>query len=495
MVTEITALSPRKAPGDCLIVAVFENHVLSSSATAVNDTANGLLDRLLDQGLIQGKKGQTLLLPEVDGIAAGRVLLVGLGKQSAVDARGFRAAVRSAAKACAQARIGHAVLAFCEMDVQGLDLDAKARHAVTAWRESGYRFDELKTKKDDEPADAQLRLLVAEAQRETAQTAAATGDAIAQGQALARTLGTRPGNVWTPSHLAEQARLLAEGRDAVRVDILEQADMETLGIHALLSVARGSRQPPKLIVLEYRNGPEGEAPIALVGKGVTFDSGGVSIKPAAKMDEMKYDMGGAAAVLGTLRALIELQAPLNLVAVIPSCENMPDGDANKPGDIVRSMSGQTIEVLNTDAEGRLLLCDALTYAERFEPACIIDLATLTGACVVALGNPASGLFSNDDALAQDLLAAGEAAQDRAWRLPLWEEYDEQLKSNFADMANIGGREAGAATAASFLHRFAKEQRWAHLDIAGTAWKSGKEKGATGRPVPLLTLFLLGRVEK
>ena len=494
MSTEITTLSPRKAIGDCLIVAVFEGGALSASTNAVNDSTGGLPARILDEGLIQGKKGQTLLLPEANGIAAKRVLLVGLGKKGSVDARGFRTAIQAAAKACRQARIRHAVLTLCEVDIRDLEPDGRVRHAVTAWHETLYRFDEFKSRQEDEPVDTRLSLLVSESQKKVAEAAVPAADAIALGQSLARTLGNRPGNVCTPSHLAEQARSLAEGQTAVEVDILERADMEKLGMHALLSVARGSRQPPKLIVMEYRRGPKEQAPIVLVGKGITFDSGGISIKPSANMDEMKFDMGGAAAVLGTMQALIELQLPLNVAAIIPSCENMPDGDANKPGDVVRSLSGQTIEVLNTDAEGRLILCDALTYAERFEPACLIDMATLTGACVVALGKHATGLFSNDDALAQDLSAAGEAACDRAWRLPLWEEYDEQLKSNFADMANIGGREAGAVTAACFLHRFAKNQRWAHLDIAGSAWKTGADKGGTGRPVPLLISFLLERAK-
>jgi leucyl aminopeptidase len=297
--------------------------------------------------------------------------------------------------------------------------------------------------------------------------------------------------VCTPGYLAERARELGK-TFKLAVDVLEQQDMEKLGMGSLLSVAKGSRQPPKLIVMRYEGAAKKAKPVALVGKGITFDTGGISLKPAAEMDEMKFDMCGAASVLGTMHAVAEMKLEANVLGIVPACENMPGGQASKPGDIVKSMSGQTIEILNTDAEGRLILCDALTYAERFKPQTVVDIATLTGACVIALGHVASGLFANKDALAQELLAAGDAAWDRAWRLPLWDDYQEQIKSPFADMANIGGRPAGSVTAACFLSRFTKDVDWAHLDIAGTAWRSGKEKGATGRPVPLLTHFLLHR---
>jgi len=317
------------------------------------------------------------------------------------------------------------------------------------------------------------------------------GLAVAHGVGLARDLGNRPSNVCTPAHLADQARELAK-RYRMKIQVLEREDMEKLGMGALLSVAHGSAQPPKLIVFEYRGAAKSDKPVVLVGKGITFDTGGISLKPAPEMDEMKFDMCGAASVLGTAKAVGEMKLPVNLVGIIPTTENMPGGRATKPGDVVTSMSGQTIEILNTDAEGRLILCDALSYAERFDPVAVIDIATLTGACVIALGHVASGLFANDDRLAGELLAAGNASCDRAWHMPLWEDYQEQLKSNFADFANIGGRPAGSVTAACFLARFAKKFKWAHLDIAGTAWKSGKEKGATGRPVPLLTQFLINR---
>jgi leucyl aminopeptidase len=279
------------------------------------------------------------------------------------------------------------------------------------------------------------------------------------------------------------------------VQVFDRAAMDKMGMGALLAVARGSHEPPRFIVIEHRGAGKNAKPVVLVGKGITFDTGGISIKPAPEMDEMKFDMSGAGAVLGTLKAVGELELPLNVVGLVPTTENMPGGQAVKPGDIVKSMSGQTVEILNTDAEGRLILCDALTYAERYEPSVVIDIATLTGACVIALGHVASGLFSNDDALAQEVLTAADAAFDRAWRLPLWDDYQDQLKSNFADFANIGGRPAGSVTAACFLARFTRKYKWAHLDIAGTAWRSGKEKGATARPVPLLTQFLVNRARK
>jgi leucyl aminopeptidase len=317
------------------------------------------------------------------------------------------------------------------------------------------------------------------------------GRALAEGMALTKDLGNLPPNVCTPGYLADQARELGK-RYRMKVQVFDRADIEKMGMGALLAVARGSHEPPKFIVVEHRGARKEGKPVVLVGKGITFDTGGISIKPAAEMDEMKFDMSGAGSVLGTLKAVGEMKLPLNVVGLVPTTENMPGGQATKPGDIVKSMSGQTVEILNTDAEGRLILCDALTYAERYEPSAVIDIATLTGACVIALGHVASGLFANDDALAQELLTAADAAHDRAWRMPLWDDYQDQLKSNFADFANIGGRPAGSVTAACFLARFARKFKWAHLDIAGTAWRGGKEKGATARPVPMLTEFLVRR---
>jgi leucyl aminopeptidase len=382
--------------------------------------------------------------------------------------------------------------------VKNRDADAlwKVSQTATVAMESTYRFDRLKSKVEEtEPKlnDVVLGVMNPISQEELAasEEALQQGLAIGYGMNLAKDLGNLAPNICTPTYLAEQASDIAKTYK-LKVTILEQKDMEKLGMGALLAVARGSRQPPKLIALEYWGGTKKEKPVVLVGKGITFDTGGISLKPAAEMDEMKYDMCGAASVFGTIAAVAKMGLSVNVVGIIPTTENMPGGNATKPGDVVTSMSGQTIEILNTDAEGRLILCDALTYAERYEPETIIDIATLTGACVIALGHVASGLLGNDEALAEELLNASNLAVDRAWRLPLFDDYQEQLKSNFADMANIGGRAAGTITAACFLSRFTKKYRWAHLDIAGTAWKSGKEKGATGRPVPLLTQFLIGR---
>jgi leucyl aminopeptidase len=359
--------------------------------------------------------------------------------------------------------------------------------------ESVYRFDQMKS----QPADVRrplrkLTLSVPQRSDLTAgEAAAARGLAIAHGMDLARDLGNLPGNICTPAHLAERAQALAQEL-GFKCEVFERGKLEELKMGSFLSVTNGSDQPPKFIVLEYFGGPKKQKPLVLVGKGITFDSGGISLKPGADMDQMKFDMCGAASVLGAFRAVAELKAKVNLIGLVPTCENMPNGRATKPGDVVRSMSGQTIEVLNTDAEGRLILCDALTYAERYEPAAVVDIATLTGAMVIALGHVASGLFSNSDSLGRALLNAGEDAFDRAWQLPLWDDYQEGLNSNFADFANIGSRAGGSITAACFLSRFAKKFDWAHLDIAGVAWKEGKEKGATGRPVPLLTTWVLSQ---
>jgi len=369
----------------------------------------------------------------------------------------------------------------------------RVEHAVVVAMEAVYRFDQMKS----QPADVRrplrkLTLSVPQRSDLTAgEAAAARGLAIAHGMDLARDLGNLPGNICTPAHLAERAQALAQEL-GFKCEVLERGRLEELKMGSFLSVTNGSDQPPKFIVLEYLGGPKKQKPLVLVGKGITFDSGGISLKPGADMDQMKFDMCGAASVLGAFRAVAELKAKVNLIGLVPTCENMPSGRATKPGDIVRSMSGQTIEVLNTDAEGRLILCDALTYAERYEPAAVVDIATLTGAMVVALGHVACGVFSNSDSLGRALLNAGEDAFDRAWQLPLWDDYQEALNSNFADFANIGGRAGGSITAACFLSKFAKKFDWAHLDIAGVAWKEGKEKGATGRPVPLLTTWVLAQ---
>ncbi|MFN7277193.1 MAG: leucyl aminopeptidase, partial [Betaproteobacteria bacterium] len=388
-----------------------------------------------------------------------------------------------------------ATLFALEWPVKDVATTSLAQHATQVAAETAYRFDRLKSRREDE-ARGLARVVLAAPERAgaTLQAAAAQGAAIGAGVALARDLGNLPSNLCTPTYLAEEAQRLGK-RHKLNVTVLDRRQMEKLGMGALLAVTRGSAEPARFIVLEYNGAPKKHKPVVLVGKGITFDTGGISLKPAGDMDEMKYDMSGAGSVLGTFEAVAGMKLPVNLVGLVPTCENMPSGTAVKPGDIVTSMSGQTIEILNTDAEGRLILCDALTYAERYDPAAVIDIATLTGACVIALGHVATGLFSNRDALAAELVAAGEAAWDRVWHMPLWDDYQEQLKSPFADMANIGGRPAGSVTAACFLSRYARKYPWAHLDIAGTAWKSGRDKGSTGRPVALLTRFVMGRAAR
>lgn len=486
--------TPEKQRTACIVVGVFESRRLSSVAEHLDKATRGYLTNILRRGDIEGSLGQTLLLHSVPGTLSDRVLLVGCGRERELGDSHYRTAVAKTVSVLNDIGASEAVCYLTELNVKGRDTHWKVRAAVEAAHESLYRFDRFKSKKDSHRRPLRRFILSVHSRRELSvgEAAAREGVAVAAGVQLAKDLGNLPGNVCTPSYLAEQALALGKEHKDLKVEVLNEPDMEKLGMGALLSVAKGSRQLPKFIILEYRGDPKSEAPIVLVGKGITFDAGGISLKPAANMDEMKYDMCGAAAVLGTLSAVAQLQLPLNVVGLIPSCENLPDGNANKPGDIVTSMSGQTIEILNTDAEGRLLLCDALTYAERFEPSAVIDIATLTGACVVALGRHASGLLSNHGPLAHELLNAGKAAGDRAWELPLWDDYQEQLSSPFADMANVGGKEAGTVTAACFLSRFAKKYHWAHLDIAGTAWRGGEKKGATGRPIPLLMQMLLDR---
>jgi leucyl aminopeptidase len=424
------------------------------------------------------------------------VLLVGLGSAEKFRDRQYCEAIAAAMRSLNATGATDALLYLPETTATQRDTGWRIAQATIAARAAGYRFERMKSR--PEKSQPALRRLAFGVDDKKAQRLAAAGLeqglAIAHGMNLARDLGNLPANVCTPNYLAGAARDLAK-HYRMKIQVLERADMERLGMGALLSVARGSVQAPKLIIVEYRGGPSGQKPVVLVGKGVTFDTGGISIKPAAEMDEMKFDMCGAASVLGTLKAVAEMKLRLNVVGIMPATENMPSGSATKPGDVVTTMSGQTVEILNTDAEGRLILCDALTYAERYKPQAVIDIATLTGACVIALGHVVSGLFANDDALAHEVLAAGDTAGDRAWHLPLHDDYQEQLHSNFADFANIGGRPAGAITAACYLARFAGKFKWAHLDIAGTAWKSGKEKGSTGRPVPLLTQFLIKRAAK
>jgi len=500
---------PEKQRTACLVAGVFEKRHLSETARMLDQVADGTISRMLKSGDIKGKVGETLLLHNLGGTAIDRVLLVGCGEKGTKQPAEYRKIVAAAAEALQKMAAKDAVYTLNELEVADRNLTWKVRQSVEAVGAGLYRFDQTKSEQDPEstPALRKLAILVVgKGDRIDAQQGVDQGRALVAGRRMAQDLANLPGNLCTPTYLAEEANRLAHDHKRIKTTILDQKAMEKLKMGALLSVAKGSRQPPKLIVMEYegeggaksgaaKGAKRKQKPVVLVGKGLTFDAGGISLKPAANMDEMKYDMCGGASVIGTMKAVAELGLPINVVGVVPSCENLPDGAANKPGDIVTSMSGQTIEILNTDAEGRLILCDALTYSKRFKPEVVIDVATLTGACVIALGKHPSGLLGNDQSLVDSLLAAGEQSGDRAWQLPLWEEYQEQLKSNFADMANIGGREAGTITAACFLSRFTKEYKWAHLDIAGTAWTGGEKKGATGRPVGLLMQYLIDRSGK
>jgi leucyl aminopeptidase len=477
----------------CVAVAVFDNKKMSAAAQALDQ--GGEITAALKSGDISGKAGSTLLLRGVSGAAATRVLLVGLGDEATISEKNFGSAIGATLKAFGALGATDAIIALPMAEVKERDLAWALRSIVCAAHESAFRTDTQKSKKD--PAPAGVRKIALAAPATAANKAVlAQAEALANGIDLTKELGNLSANICTPTYLANTAKKLAK-QFKFEVEVLDRKQLEALRMDSFLSVTNGSDAPPKFIVLKHMGGKPKEAPVVLVGKGITFDTGGISIKPGAAMDEMKYDMCGAASVLGTFRAIGEMALPLNVIGVIAACENMPSGSATKPGDIVTSMNGLTIEVLNTDAEGRLVLCDALTYCERFNPAVVVDIATLTGACIVALGAHNSGLFARDDAagdkLAGELLAAGRQASDSAWRLPLSDAYNEQLKSNFADLANIGTPGAGSATAACFLENFTRKYTWAHLDIAGTAWKSGAAKGATGRPVPLLTTFLINRV--
>lgn len=479
---------------DCIAVAVFEDGQLSPSAENLDKASQGSLKRCFDRGDIAGKAGQLLLLQDLPGINSPRVLLVGGGKQGKTTENDFNNASTSMAKWLNESAAQSAISCLAEIPVNNRDDIWNIRQTAMNTELALYQYSQTKSKftPTDKPLE-KLGFLATDANLSAYEKAAKTGAATGHGMNLARELGNLPGNICTPTYLAEQAIKIGQQYPSIKVDVLEEADMAELGMGSLLSVSRGSRQPAKLITMNYGGGGDSK-PVVLVGKGLTFDAGGISLKPAPGMDEMKYDMCGSASVLGTLQAVAELNLPINLIGVVPSSENLPDGDANKPGDVVTSMSGKTIEILNTDAEGRLILCDALTYSERFDPDTVIDIATLTGAIIVALGSKASGLMANNQDLADDLIKAGNDSFDRVWQLPIWDDYQKQLDSNFADIANIGGKEAGSVTAACFLARFTEKFKWAHLDIAGTAWNSGgKDKGATGRPVTLLMQYLLNRL--
>ncbi|MGH1439088.1 MAG: leucyl aminopeptidase [Cellvibrionaceae bacterium] len=473
---------------DCLVVAAYSNGKLSSSAKALEKQTSLSLKSLYDNKDFSGKTGQLITLHQVSK-SIGKVIILGFGQEKKTTADSFRKAIGSLGKALGNNEDKKVSLLVDEVSVESWSSEDKARSCAEALVHSQYEFTECKSTKSKK---ATITLSYGSDDTRASNKGLKIGEAIGKGMNVARELGNLPGNICTPTYLAGEARKLARKNKSLTTSILSEKQMKALGMGSLLSVSAGSAEPAQLIVMEYKGGSKSTKPHVLVGKGITFDTGGISLKPGGAMDEMKFDMCGAASVFGTMNAIVDIEPKMNVVAIVAAAENMPGSKATKPGDIVTSMSGQTIEILNTDAEGRLVLCDALTYAEKFKPASVVDIATLTGACVVALGKHATGLFSNDDELAEALLTAGKATGDRAWHMPMWDEYQPQLDSNFADMANIGGRDGGSITAACFLSRYTKKYKWAHLDIAGTAWHSGAKKGATGRPVPLLTDYLLTR---
>ncbi|NBN44411.1 leucyl aminopeptidase [Proteus vulgaris] len=487
--------SPEKQRSACIIVGVFEPRRLSPIAEQLDKISDGYISALLRRGELEGKVGQSLLLHHVPNVLSERVLLIGCGKERELDERQYKQIIQKTINTLNETGSMEAVCFLTELHVKGRNNYWKVRQAVETAKDCLYTFDQLKSNKTELRRPLRKMVFNVPTRRElpSGERAIAHGLAIASGIKACKDLANMPPNICNAAYLASQARQLADSSSNVSTRVIGEEQMKELNMNAYLAVGQGSQNESLMSIIEYKGSKDPEArPIILVGKGLTFDSGGISIKPADGMDEMKYDMCGAATVYGVMRVVAELQLPINVIGVLAGCENMPGGKAYRPGDILTTMSGQTVEVLNTDAEGRLVLCDTLTYVERFEPELVVDIATLTGACMVALGHHYSGLMSNHNPLAHELMNASEQAGDRAWRLPLGDEFYEQIESNFADLANTGGRLGGAITAGCFLARFATKYNWAHLDIAGTAWRSGKAKGATGRPVSLLSQFLLNR---
>lgn len=489
----LTSISPKKQAASCHIIGVYTKHALTPTAKELDKASNGYLTKVLKQSHFDGKQGQVLPLFHLPHTAFEQILVIGCGDENSQNAASYRKILQAAAKALLQCKNGSAISYLTEIAVKDQTLPWKVKQHAEIVSECLYAFDMFKSDKEPKTAIKTLEIHLNDAKQLAAcKTALAQGDAVANGVTLTKNLANLPSNICTPSFLAEQAKALGKSYKSIKVKVLNENDMRKLKMGALLGVSQGSAEEAKFIILEYRGGKKNEAPVALVGKGITFDTGGNSIKPADSMVGMKYDMCGAATVMGVFRAVAELKLPVNVVGLMPAVENMPGGTAYKPEDILTSMAGITIEVISTDAEGRLILADALTYAERYKPAAVIDIATLTGAVVIALGYHATGLVANNDKLAAELMAAGEKSHDRAWQLPMWDEYQEQIKSPFADIANTGGRSAGTITAGCFLSRFTKKFKWAHLDVAGTAAMMGgtAERRATGRPVPLLVQYLI-----
>jgi leucyl aminopeptidase len=483
---KLDSITPSSADHDCVVVGIFSDNTLSPAGQALDVASGGRLAALIARGDISGKMGKTSLLPDLPGTRSARVLTVGLGDCAKFAVPQYLKAIADSVRALRVGPVKSALVTLTELPVKGRDAGWNVRQAVISADHAAYEYTATRSK----PPEVTLSSITLAGEPGLARDLQ-RGMAIAAGVQLARELGNLPPNICNPGFLAEQSLKLATENDNVSCEVLERAQMELLGMGSLLAVSRGSANPPRLIVLRY-SGAGDAKPFALVGKGITFDTGGINLKTQGGIEEMKFDMLGAASVIGTFLACAQMKLPLNLVAVVAAVENMPDADAYRPSDILTSMSGKTIEVGNTDAEGRLILCDALTYTQRFEPQATVDVATLTGACVVALGKYAHGLMRKHDDLAGELANAGENVFDRAWRLPLWDEYQTMIESTFADIYNIGGKGAGAITAGCFLSRFTEGQRWAHLDIAGTSWDEGRKGLANGRPVGLLSQWLLDR---
>ena len=486
--------SPEKQRSACIVVGVFEPRRLTPVAEQLDNISEGYISNLIRRGDLEGKAGQMLLLHHVPNVLSERVLLVGCGKERELDERQYKQIVAKSIKTLNETGSMEAVSFLTELHVKGRDTYWKVRQAVESANESVYSFSQLKTKKGEPRRPLRKMIFNVPTRKDLhlGERAVVHASAVSFGVKIAKDVSNMPPNICNPQYLNDQSAELVSQYDSLSLETIGEAQMAELGMHTYLAVGRGSVNESVMSVIHHKGGAKNDKPIVLVGKGLTFDSGGISLKPGEAMDEMKYDMCGASSVLGVMHTVAQLNLPINVIGVIAGCENMPDANAYRPGDILTTMSGQTVEVLNTDAEGRLVLCDALTYVERFEPELVIDIATLTGACVIALGQHASAVLTQHNPLAHEILNASEQSSDRAWRLPLWDEYQEQIESPFADMSNLGGRPAGTITAACFLSRFTRKYTWAHLDIAGTAWLGGAKKGATGRPVPMLAQFLMNK---
>ncbi|MGV6851068.1 MAG: leucyl aminopeptidase [bacterium] len=471
---------------DSIIIGHFENEKLSGSAALIDEASNGTISKLIARGDLGHKHARIRQLYDLPGIKAPRVMVLGLGKSDKFDGAKYIKACTDAAARYRNGPVQNIALTLMELDVKGRNDDWKAHQGALSVANCNYIYD--RTKKQDNFTGIST-LTITGASAETGRA-----NPLATGIARAKELGNLPPNICNPDYLVGQANEIASQYDHVELDVLNEEKMAEMGMNALLAVGQGSANQSHMIVLKYQGLDKSTAPHVLVGKGITFDTGGISLKPGANMHEMKYDMCGAASVIGTFEAVVSMQLPINLITIVPAVENMPDGKSYRPGDILTSMSGKTIEVLNTDAEGRLILCDALSYAQTFKPQSLIDVATLTGACVIALGAEASGIMSKHDDFAKELLDAGTESHDRGWQLPLWDEYQPLIDTEFADMANVGGRMAGTITAGCFLSRFTEGVRWTHVDVAGTAMPSGKKGGATGRPVGMLTQYLINKSE-